>query len=113
MYQPFDYDNDRGRVRKEILWSDIKKWTLRDVGELLDEMQNWELFDKGLEFDPSKDKSIFLEKGVKEKDLWHRKHEPFEEFDISAPYIYDHPEMAEKYDLDKELELKDAINVVN
>jgi hypothetical protein len=36
MYDYFDFDNDRSRVRNRFLKEASKKTTLKDIGEMLD-----------------------------------------------------------------------------
>lgn len=36
MYDYFDYDNDRSRVRNRFIAQNDKKTTLKDIGEMLD-----------------------------------------------------------------------------
>ena len=51
MYQPFEYDNDWGKVWKELMREDVKRWTLRDVGELLDKAVAKDLIKEGEDYD--------------------------------------------------------------
>jgi len=53
-----------------LLRDDIKRWTLWDVGELLDKALAQELLDSKQEFDPLKHKPLYFSKDIKPEDLW-------------------------------------------
>lgn len=85
MYQPYDWDNDRGRARNELMREDVKRWTLWDIGEILDKAVAKELLKDGNTFDPLLDKDIYNKDFKPSEFMWAKKF--FEEFP-KVPSVY-------------------------
>ena len=58
MYNYFDYDNDRSRVRKRFLEEMDKRTTLKDIGEMLDKFILDEKAESFIYYDPLKEEKI-------------------------------------------------------
>ena len=112
MYQPYAWENDWYKVWEALLKEDRKKWTLRDIGDILDEHIDWEKFENKEEWDPLTDQPRAMKEGIWGMDLYWKIEDVFDGYDVQTPYIYSDPKLALWYDHKTSKKLLTAVKEV-